>query len=75
MAVPITLPVTIPVLLIVATEPLLMLHTPPAVVSVKVVVALTQTKEVPVIPDTTGSPFTVTTALTVVTQPAPLVTV
>jgi len=59
----------------VATEPSLLLHAPPLVVSLSVVVDPAHTLMVPVIADTVGNGLTVTTEVTVVTQPKPLVTV
>ena len=73
-AVPADTPLTTPTLTV-ALDASLVLHTPLAVASVKVVVDPAQTETVPVIPDTTGRALTVTTVLTAVTQPEPLVTV
>ncbi len=57
----------------VATEVVPLVQVPPEVVLDNVVVAPTQTLIVPVIADSVGSEFTVTTALTDEVQPKPLV--
>jgi len=65
MAVPLEIPVTIPLdEPTVATARLLLLHTPPGVPSDKVLVAPTHSWAVPVIPPTTGSALTVTMLVT-----------
>jgi len=74
-AVPADTPLTMPVKPIVATEPSPLLHTPPLVASLSVVVEPAHTLMVPVIADTVGNGLTVTTEVTVVTQPKPLVAV
>ena len=58
----------------VATEPPLLLHVPPVTVSARVVVEPAQTDIVPVIAGTVGNGLTVTTTVTIVVQPRPLVT-
>ena len=68
-------PLTMPVEPIVATEPSLLLHAPPLVASLNVVVEPAHALMVPVIADTVGNGLTVTNDVTVVTQPKPLVTV
>ena len=69
-------PVTTPVeLLIVATAVLLLLHTPPLELLLKVVVLPTQVLELPVIGPNTGLAFTVTPNVAVPTQPLPSITV
>ena len=73
-AVPADTPLTTPPLTV-AVDASEVLHTPLAVASVKVVVDPAHTEAVPVIPNTTGRALTVTTVLTAVTQPEPLVTV
>ena len=60
--------------LTVAIEPSLLLQVLPVAVSAKVVVEPAQTDIVPVIAGTVGSGLTVTTAVTTVVQPKPLVT-
>jgi hypothetical protein len=65
---------TTPLALKVATAWLLFAHTPPVVALVKVVVEDAQTLITPVIGATEGSALTVTVAVTVVVQPALLVT-
>lgn len=65
-AVPAATPVTIPVDPTVATNELLLLHAPPVVVSVSVVLSPAQTLAVP--PMAAGKLFTVTTV--VVAQPS-----
>jgi len=59
----------------VATEPSLLLHAPPLVASPSVVVEPAHALMMPEIADTVGNGLTVTTEVTVVTQPKPLVTV
>jgi len=59
----------------VAAEPSLLLHTPPLVASLNVVVEPAHTLIAPVIACTMGNGLTVTAVVTVVTQPKPLVTV
>ncbi len=68
-------PVATPDPFMVATAVLLLLHTPPGVTSAKAVVLLTHTLKVPVMGETTGNGFTVTSAVTKAVQPLPLVTV
>ena len=58
----------------VATDVLVLLHVPPVAVSARVMVDPTHTFEGPVIAGTTGNGLTVTTAVTIVVQPKPLVT-
>ncbi len=65
--------VTMPDVPMVATEVVPLVQVPPEVVFDNVVVAPTQTLIVPVIADSVGSEFTVTTALTDEVQPKPLV--
>ena len=72
-AVPAVTPVTIPDVPIVATAVLLLLHTPPVVVLLNVVVEVAQTIAVPVIVPATGSGLTVTFTV-VVAVPQLLVT-
>jgi hypothetical protein len=67
--------VTNPVVPIVATEVVLLDHTPPDVVLLNKVVAFSQILRMPVIAATTGTGLTVTTVVTLVTQPKLLVTV
>ena len=74
-AVPAETPVTTPEALTVATEVFEEDHTPDAVASERVVVSATHTDVVPVIAATTGTALTVIEVVTVVTQPAALVTV
>ena len=64
-AVPADTPVTLPVLLTVATNGSLLLHTPPIVASANTVVVPAQMLVVPVIGDTTGSAPTVKTDVAV----------
>ncbi len=59
----------------VATNVVPLVHTPPEVVLARVVVEASHTLIVPVIAATVGNGLTVTTAVTAVIQPAPLVTV
>jgi hypothetical protein len=66
-AVPAATPVTTPPVPMLATDVLLLLHTPDGVGSVRVVVPPTHTLDAPLIPATTGSAFTVT--VVVVVQP------
>ena len=73
--IPADTPLTMPVEPTVATNVLPLLHTPPLVASLNVVVEPAHTLMVPVIADTVGNGLTVTTEVTVVTQPKPLVTV
>ena len=61
-AVPVVTPVTTPAALTVATPALSLLHTPPVVASLKVMVAPVHTIDAPVTPE--GNEFTVTTAMT-----------
>ena len=68
-------PVTTPLLLTVATAVLLLLHTPPTVALLKVVVDPTHALAVPVIGLTVGYAYTVNTCVTVVLQPLLPVTV
>jgi hypothetical protein len=74
-AVPAPTPVTTPALLTVATELLEVVHTPPATVLAKVMVALVQTVVDPVMAGTTGRALIVTNRVTVLTQLLALVTV
>ena len=74
MAVPLATPVTTPVVLIEAIAALLVLQTPPIVVSASVVVPPAQAEGVPVIAPTIGAPLTVTSVDTEV-LPQVLVTV
>src|SRR6478735_8337928 len=69
MLVPAVTPLTTPLLSIVATDSLLLLHTPPAVASVSVVVNPAHTLVVPLIAATTGIALTVTVVVLVPTQP------
>ena len=71
--VPAVTPVTIPDMPIVATAVLLLLHTPPVVVLLNVIVAVAQTIAVPVIVPATGNGLTVTFTV-VVAVPQLLVT-
>ncbi len=71
-AIPLTIPVAEDT---VATDVLPLVHTPPVVVLARVVAEAAHTLIVPVIAATVGSGLTVTTAVTAVMQPAPLVTV
>ena len=64
-AVPAVTPVTIPDMPIVATAVLLLLHVPPVVVLLNVVVAVAQTIAVPVMVPATGSGLTVTSIVAV----------
>ena len=73
-AVPADMPVTTPVLPIVATPELLLLHTPPALALLNVIVDASQTVVVPVIVPAFGNGLTVTTAVVLAT-PQLLVTV
>ncbi len=70
-AVPTAIPVTSPEVLTVATDGLLLVHAPPVVVQLYVVVAPAQTEVEPITESTKGTPVTVTTA--VLLQPAPSV--
>jgi len=72
--VPADIPDTMPVEPIVAIEPSLRLHVPPVAVSARGVVEPAQTDIVPVIAGTVGNGLTVTTAVAIVVQPKPLVT-
>ena len=65
MAVPADTPLTTP-FTTVALDASLVLHTPLTVASVKVVVDPEHTEAVPVIPDTTGTSFTVTIVVYIV---------
>src|SRR6478735_2592130 len=69
MLVPAVTPVTTPLLSIVATDSLLLLHTPLAVASLKVVVNPAHTLVVPLIAATTGIALTVIVVVLVPTQP------
>jgi hypothetical protein len=73
--VPAAIPVTIPEVPIVATEVLLLDHTPPDVVFDKEVVDDSQTVKAPAIAGTVGKGLTVTTAVTKVEQPEAFSTV
>ena len=68
-------PVTTPVLLTVAIAELLLVHVPPLVALVRVVVEPTQVELIPAIAATTGAEVTVTVVVTAVVQPVELVTV
>ena len=57
---PAATPVTVPVVLTVAIEGLLLLHTPPAVASIKVLTELGQMMVEPVMAATVGAALTVT---------------
>ena len=74
-AVPADTPVTTPAASTEATAASLLLHTPPAVVELNVVVPFIQTALVPVIAATTGKLFTVTVAVCDALQPLAFVTV
>ncbi len=74
-AVPADTPVTTPEASMLATAMSLLLHTPPGVVELNVVVAFIQTVPVPVIAATTGKLFTVTVAVCEALQPLAFVTV
>ena len=74
MAVPADKPLTTPVVLMVATAGLLLLHTPPAVALDKVTVLPSHTVVVPVMVPADGLAFTVNDWLTASLQP-PVVTV
>jgi hypothetical protein len=67
--------VTTPELETVATEVLLEDQVPPVMASLRGVVDPAQTEVVPVMAATVGSPFTVTEAVELETQPEALVTV
>lgn len=67
MAVPVVTPVTIPVGSTVAVAVLLLLHVPPVVVFVKVVVDVGHTENVPAME--TGVPVTMTVCVASVPQP------
>src|SRR6478735_8229669 len=69
MLVPAVTPLTTPLLSIVATDSLLLLHTPLAVASLKVVVNPAHTLVVPLIAATTGIALTVIVVVLVPTQP------
>ena len=73
--VPADTPVTTPELFIVATSVLLLLHEPPAVASLNVLVFQIQTLVIPVIGVTVGNGFTVTVAVALLVQPLPLAAV
>jgi hypothetical protein len=74
--VPVIIPVTTPVLLlIVAIAVFDELHTPPLVALLKVIWSVTAVTVLPVIAATIGNAFTVTVVLTESTQPFALVTV
>jgi hypothetical protein len=62
-AVPAFIPVTTPVESIVATEEVLLVHTPPPVTQDSAVLASLHTISVPVIESTTGKELTVITAV------------
>jgi len=64
---------TTPVLLTVAMVLLAVLHTPPVVVSTKVMLLPKHTRVLPVIADTVGNAFTVKVVVAVLVQPAVLV--
>jgi hypothetical protein len=74
-AFPADTPVTIPDVPTVAIAGAELLHTPLAVILLKVVVASSHTDNVPVIAATVGLGFTVTTTVAVVLHPKPFVTV
>ena len=65
--------VTTPVVPMVATAAVPLVHTPPEVALVKLVVEPTQALVLPLIAATTGSAFTVIVVLSEVTQPVALV--
>jgi hypothetical protein len=75
LALPALTPVTTPEVPTVAIAKAELLQTPPAVALLKVVVASSQTDNVPVIAATVGLGFTVTTTVEVVLHPKPFVTV
>lgn len=62
-AVPVAIPLTVPVVLTEAIAALLLLQVPPAVASASVIVAPVQTEVAPVIAATAGNGFTVTVAV------------
>jgi hypothetical protein len=73
---PAAMPATTPVLILtVATDVLDELHTPPPVASASVILLPLHTLVVPVIGDTTGNELIVTIVLTMLVQPAALVSV
>lgn len=61
--VPAAIPVTVPVALTVAMAALLLVHVPPAVESLRVVVLPAHTVVAPVMAATVGAPLTVTVAV------------
>ena len=72
---PAAIPITIPLLLIVAMFTSLLLQVPPAVVFTRVVTLPTHTLGLPVIAVTVGSDFMVALVATLFTQPPTPVTV